>query len=277
MNQFVQIWRGSLPRLALAGLAALASIGAHAQTYNYGGYYGGSYYGGGGYVPIPIPEPVFPPLPADVNTLRWSKNASSAYVLNQFTGDFYDQRVSVSITSSTGRVSTYRGHEKLLDPASYTRDGNGVMNTGAISDSLTWVAELNEDLAMTGGSFTLSNIRWDLSATGAANVWATASGTGIASTDLQVFTVAASAVSRTASYVGLDRLAMTSAAFNLMMRGIGADPDGAAYLSMLGATSNMGKLTMAAAVPEPGTWAQLGLGLVGLGALLRHQATRKQR
>jgi hypothetical protein len=58
-----------------------------------------------------------------------------------------------------------------------------------------------------------------------------------------------------------------------MTLALGADPVGLAYISLQAAASNYGKLSMAA-VPEAATWAQLSLGLIGLGALVRRKVKR---
>jgi hypothetical protein len=283
MNQSVRIWRGNLPRLAFAGLLAIASLGAHAQSYtsypvggssSSSGYYGNGGYHGGYVPPLYIPPVFNPPLPAGVNTLTWSKNASSAYALNQLSGSFYDKRVGITITTASGRQSTYQAYAKTINPSAFTRDATGNVASGAIIDTLTWTGAPNEDVMMTGGSFTLSNIHWNLNATGSANVWATASGTGIATTELLAFTVPAVAISRTASYANLDTLSMTSGAFEQMALALGADVEGLAYTSLWAAGANFGKLSMAA-VPEAATWAQLGLGLLGLGIVMRRQAGRR--
>jgi hypothetical protein len=268
MNQFVKIWRGSLPRLAFAGLLAAASLGAQAQIAGGGGF------GGGGFIPGPSQPPVVVPvLPADANTLTWSKKASQAYALDQFTGNFYDQRPTISVTSITGTVSSYKAYAKTLAPGFITRDSLGSVTGQTIGDTLSWVAQNNPDVNMTGGIFYLSDISWTLNQDGSAYVWATASGTGIADTKLRVFSVTAASVNRNTDYTSFSSLAMSAEAVELMRQAFGASPDGLAYTALFASANDMGKMTLAV-VPEASTWAQLSLGLVGIACLRRRQAAR---
>jgi len=263
MNQFVKIWRGSMPRLAFAGLLAIASVGVQAQVNNNNGVAGSPI------LPLPITGA------GDYN-LSWSRAASQAFALSQLTGDFYDRRVTTTETTPTGFPVTYLNFSKTLKSLAPTRDLAGNLKSDTMGNALTWVAQPDDTVFMAGGTFELSNIHWDLSDTGSANVWATASGTGIGSTDLLAFSVPAGSLTRTPFTVSFGNLVMSSTALDLMTQAFGADPTGLAYSSLRAAMSKMGSVNVSP-VPELSSWSQLSLGLLGLSGLALRRRTTARR
>jgi hypothetical protein len=115
------------------------------------------------------------------------------------TGDFYDRRVTTTETTPTGFPVTYLNFSKTLKSLAPTRDLAGNLKSDTMGNALTWVAQPDDTVFMAGGTFKLSNIHWDLSDTGSANVWATASGTGIGSTDLLAYSSLRAAMSKMGS------------------------------------------------------------------------------
>jgi hypothetical protein len=250
MNQFSKSWRGILPRLTFSALIALSSASAQAQ------------FGGSPGVPIVPPTPVPPTA-----ELVYSRNFASTVSLVNMSGRFYDAPVTAQFVDSMGRVQIYTTYTKRLDTTSFTTDSLGRYNSIDFGNSLTFTAPPSNNVQSSGGSFTLSNLRWDLNPNGTANIWAATSGTGIEPGYLKAWT---SPVTRQGNSVVLSTLSMTSDLFNTMTGSLGFDPEGLGYSALNTSVKNMGTLTISA-VPEAATWAQLSLGLIGLGALVRRQ------
>jgi hypothetical protein len=248
MNQFAMNWRGILPRLTFSALIALSSASAQAQV------------SGGIPMPTPAPQPTA--------QLVYSKNFASASTLSNMSGSFYDEPVTAQAVLPDGRVSTYSTYFKRLDVVNFTTDSTGRLTSGDFANSLTFTVPPNEDVVAAGGSLTLNDLRWTLESNGTAAVWAATSGTGIEPSYLKAWTSAS--VSRQGGTAVLANLKATPEFFLTMIDALGFDPEGVGYSSLTTSTSNLGTLTMSA-VPEAATWAQLSLGLIGLGALVRRK------
>jgi len=258
-RESLMIQFGKICGASLALVAMLVGAGAQAQTAGQG--------------TSGIVDDLWGPLQGSIG---WSKNAGSTYNLDQLTGSYYDNKVTTSETNVFGTVRTYQQYVKGVSTSSFTFDASGKLGSGTLVNELTWTGVANDNVNMRGGSFTLSNLHWKLLADGSAEVLATASGTGISSTDLLVFTTPATAVV-TANWSGfaLTKLTMSDATFSLWVQALGADdPNGLAYASLKSVVGNIGTLRIGA-VPESATWLQMGLGLVGLGAaVLRRRSQR---
>lgn len=267
MIQSSKIWGWGM-----ACAAMFVATGAQAQ--NAGSGYVGYDSGSGGTIymgNLPL-TPQSPPVFG--GDIQWSKNASSAYNLIQFTGSFFDKKVGIAYTNSAGLPGVYQQYVKNMAPATFSVDPSGRVSNGAFANELTWTGVANQNLDMTGGSFTLSNLHWNLLADGSAQVLATASGTGITTTtDVIAWTTPASGVTNGNGQLTLSQLYLSETTLSLWVSALGASPTGLTYASLQAAGSigvGMGTLRVGV-VPESATWLQMGLGLVGLGALLRRR------
>jgi hypothetical protein len=249
MNPIFNIGRGGLLRWSLATFIAVSSVSAQAQFSG----------------PPVVPILSQPPTAAIV----YSRNFASVAGLIQLSGSFYDVTATAQFVRPDGRVTTYNTFSKRLDSTDFSVDSQGRYTSIDFANSLTFTAPRNADVEATGGSITLSNLRWDMNSNGTSSIWATTSGTGIASSDMKAWTT--SVVTRPGGSVVLANLSATTELFNAMAIALGFNSEGLAYSGMTTAVNNMGTLTISA-VPEAATWAQLGLGLVGLGALVRRKA-----
>jgi hypothetical protein len=239
---------GLCPRLAFATLIAVSSASAQAQFSG-------------------VPSlPTAPPWPAA--ELVYSRNFASMVGLIKMNGSFYDARVTAQFVRPDGGVGSYVTYSKPLDIASFNNDSTGPFSTGDIANSLTFTVQPNA-FSPTGGSFTLSQLRWDLNGDGTAKVWANLSGTGIQPGDMLAWT--SGTVTRQGGSVVIADLQGSDALFHNFTDALGINATSLAYSSLQLATRNMGTLTISA-VPEAASWAQLGLGLVGLGVLVGRKA-----
>jgi hypothetical protein len=263
MIQFSKIWGVSLPRVPRVACVALFAVtSAHAQ---FGGSGGGF---GGGFTPLPPGTPAPLVTTADI---QWSKSASASYQLNMFTGSYFDAKVLAQVTSPSGRVTPFTQYVKNLTPNGYTFDSKGALTGGSFANELTWNAPEYADTQVSGGSFTLSKLRWEFMPGGAARVLATASGTWTEATPLTVWETSSPAVSVSSNQVSFNQLALTSEALSAMANAFGADPTGVGYLSLRMPSFGVMRIQ---GIPELATWAQMSIGLVGLGFLARRRIAR---
>ncbi len=254
MNQFSKSWRGILPRLTFSAFIAISSASAQAQVIG----------------PPAVPIPPLSPQPPTAE-LVYGRKFASTVTLTKLSGSFYDAPVTAQFVDSRGRIQHYTTYTKRLDTASFTTDSFGRYDSIDFGNSLTFTSLPNEDVQSTGGSFTLSNLRWDLNPNGTANIWAATSGTGIEPGYVKAWT---SPVTRQGNSVELSNLVMTTDVFNTMTKALGFDPEGLGYAALQTSLGDMGTLTISP-VPEAATWAQLSLGLLGLGIVVRRQAARR--
>lgn len=149
----------------------------------------------------------------------------------------------------------------------------------------------NAGIKATGGSAQVGNLDVRFLASGDVEIYGTITGQRLgASTAVNysglVFTASAADVTGATSFAAapgvyqttINNLASTTGAFNALVQSFGLASTGLGYSALEKATANFGTLnstltvTAVAAIPEPSTYALMGLGLVGIGFAARRRA-----
>ncbi len=283
MHPIRAIWRAATH--GVLATTALLAVHGLAQAQTYGGYPGGSYYGGGygGYTPTPV-VPTPPPPPAA--SLVLSKRASSNYQLGQYTGSL-NQNVTIQTVTVNGKTTSYKQYGMSLTPTDVAFTGNlgsERPNGGGFRETLTWSMldpTAIDNLEAKGGTFQMSDIRWQQRADGGYSITGTVSGESLdqvnllAPTRIEAFSVQPANVSSSLHTTTLGGLAMTTSMFDSMALVLGLDESGLGYASLLSSSTDFGTLTVTGQIPEPGTWAMWALGLMGMAGLHRRNPLRR--
>jgi len=149
----------------------------------------------------------------------------------------------------------------------------------------------NAGIKATGGSAQVGNLDMRFLASGDVEIYGTITGQRLGATTAVnysglVFTATAADVTGATSFAAapgvyetsIKNLASTTAAFNALVQSFGLNSTGLGYSALQQATANFGTLnstltvTAVAAIPEPSTYALMGLGLVGIGFAARRRA-----
>ncbi|MEY4766696.1 MAG: hypothetical protein RI907_3369 [Pseudomonadota bacterium] len=234
-------------------------------------------------------------------TLRFSQNLASALKLGGVTvGAFGDGAsfVPVPIKNAAGKT-LYTTYDISAKINSLTYDSvSGAVTQVKSSGGATQDMAENLDISASGGKAAVGNLDVRFAADKSVEIYGSIVGTNYGTnTDVNysglLFTVASTAVSGVTSFTTtpgtynttLGVLAISDAGFQALVDVFGLEEGLTGYNSLKAATTNFGSLsssiivtaaggvvTPPAGVPEPSTYALMGLGLVGMSLVARRRA-----
>jgi PEP-CTERM motif len=216
--------------------------------------------------------------------IQWSVSTTKIVEMYALTGPFYDTKQIGSLPiSPSGQVKLFVQYVKHLTPIDVMVDGSGRIIGGSFADELTWsVSETSYLKNEYDGSFSLSNLHFDFADDGSAQIWATATGSRIDATDVLAWHIPANAVTHGPGELTLDQLVTSNETVALWGQAllIEPNPEDFIYTALEGVAKfkpdrtpkgGMGTLRVSV-VPEPSAGLSMGLGLVGLGVVMRRRA-----
>lgn len=162
---------------------------------------------------------------------------------------------------------------------------SNVISVGGAAQTM----DKNQAIGAVGGSARVGELDVRFQADNSVQIFGTITGQRLGASSAVnysglLFTVAAANVSGATTFQNaagvyettLSKLALSDAAFTALVQSFGLSSTGLGYDALRKATANFGDLnstiTVTAAIPEPSTYALMGVGLVGLGLMARRRA-----
>jgi hypothetical protein len=237
-------------------------------------------------------------------TLVYSKNLAGALTLGGVTMGAFGGATGTNYGLTAYKTASADGSTATSGTTTYKTWSTGSLVTGLVIDNVTGkvgevksvggasqVMAQSDTVSADGGSAQVGNLDVQFAADGSVTIFGSIVGTSLAGVSPAtavnysgaLFTVKAADVIGAKSFSGaagtyyttLNNLSITTAGFDAMATVFGLDTAGLGYTSLQSAAANFGSLTSAIvvkAIPEPSTYALMGLGLVGMSLVARRRA-----
>lgn len=227
-----------------------------------------------------------------VSALTFSENLMGALATGNVTlGTYGGASLDyVTLPSSDPEVGTYDAAVIGADISTLsfnttTGKVESVVSTGGATQAMP----KNTSIKAAGGSAQVGDLVVNFNADGSANINGKITGQSLTGTNVNfsglLFTVNAADISGVTTFTTtpgtyetfLNHLAITTDGFNALASVFGLTKGGLGYSALNLAASDFGNLhsTITVSIPEPSTYALMGVGLVGMGLMARRRRAAK--